>query len=81
VRAAEVEFQAIGAGIFSTRYDLVPCFPLRLHHQRRNDCVAGVALLHLSHLAEICIYAAVADELDIVEAHDALAVPVGGRVA
>jgi hypothetical protein len=43
--------------------------------------VIRIALLHLRHLAQILFHGAVADELDIVEAHDALAVPVRGRVA
>ena len=40
-----------------------------------------IALLHLGHLAQIDLDAPVADELDIVEAHDALAVPIRSRIA
>src|SRR4051795_1876335 len=40
-----------------------------------------IALLYLRHFAKIDFDAAIADEFDVIEAHDALAVPIGSRVA
>ena len=53
VRAAEVQLQAVGAGVFGARDDVVPRLALRLDHQRRDDGVLRIALLHLGDLAQI----------------------------
>ena len=81
VRAAEVELQAVGAGVFGALDDVVPGLALRFHHQRRDDGVLRVALLDLGDLAEVDLDRAVGDELDVVEAHHALAVPIDRGVA
>jgi hypothetical protein len=39
VRAAEIQLQAVGAGVFGALHDVVPGFALRFHHQRRDHGV------------------------------------------
>src|ERR1035438_2372814 len=79
--AAEIELQAIGAGVFGSLDDVAPGLALGIHHERRDDGVMGVALLDFGDLAQVGSDGAVADELDIVEAHHALAVPIQRGVA
>ena len=81
VGAAEIELEAIGAGVFGALDDVVPDFALGIHHEGRDDGVVRIALLDLGDLAEVGVDGAVADELDVVEAHHALAVPIDGGVA
>ena len=45
VGAAEVEFEAVGAGVFAALNDVVPGFALRFDHEGRDDGVVRVALL------------------------------------
>src|SRR5262249_42889346 len=81
VRAAEVELEAIRAGVFAALDDVVPGFPLGIDHQARDHSVMREALFDFGDLAEVGIDRAIADELDVVEAHHALAVPIDGGVA
>ena len=81
VRAAEVQLQAIRARVFGSLHDLVPGFALRFHHQRRDHGVLRIALLHLGDLAQIHFERTVGDQLDVVQAHHALAVPIDRRIA
>ena len=76
VGAAEVEFEAVRAGVFGALDDLVPGFAFGLDHQRRDDDVLGVAPFYFGNFAQVGLDGAVGDELDIVEAHHALAVPI-----
>ena len=39
VRAAEIEFETVGAGVFGTLDDFVPGFALGFHHKRGDDGV------------------------------------------
>src|SRR5258708_36553510 len=49
---------------------------LRFDHQRRDDRVLRKTLLYFSNLPEVDVNRAVADELDIIEAHHALILKV-----
>ena len=62
-------------------HDVVPGLALRFHHQRGDHGVLRIALLDLGDLAQVDFERPVGDELDVVEAHHALAVPIDGGVA
>ena len=64
-------WKTIGPGILRARHNLMPRLASRRHHQRRDHRVIRIALLHLCHLAQVGLDAAIADELNIVEAHHA----------
>src|SRR5262249_26594526 len=81
VGAAEVELEAIGAGVFAALDDVVPGFTLGIDHEAGDDGVVGVLLLDIGDLAQVGFDGTVGDELDVVEAHHALAVPIDGGVA
>ena len=81
VRTAEVKFEAVGSGILGHSHHLAPGLALRFNHERGDDGIAGVTLLDLGNFSEICFDRAIRDELDVIEAHHAIAVPVNGRVA
>jgi hypothetical protein len=53
----------------------------RFHHQRRDHGVLRVTLLDFGDLAQVGVDGAVADELDIVQPHHALAVPIDRGIA
>ena len=82
MRAAEVELEAIGAGIFGAFHEFMPVFA-RIHHQRCDHGVVRPALLDLGDLAKVCLRRAITDQFNIVEPHDLPAVvvdrPVAGR--
>ena len=73
MRTPEVQLQPVGARVFGRCTIVVPRLALRLDHQRRDHRVFRIALLHFCDLAQIHIERPVADQLDIVEAHHALA--------
>src|SRR4029077_19561595 len=50
VGAAEIQLEAIGAGVFGTFDDVVPDFAFGIHHQGRDDGVIRVTLLDLGDL-------------------------------
>ena len=81
VRAAEVELEAVGAGAFGALDDVMPGLALGFDHERGDDDVLGVAALYFFDLAEVDFDGAIADELDVVQAHHLLAVVVDGGVA
>ena len=81
VRAAEVQLEAVGAGVFCALHDVMPGLALALHHQRGDHDVLRVAPLYLRDLPQVDLDGAVGDELDVVEAHHAPAVPVDGGIA
>ncbi len=81
VRAAEVQLQTVGAGVFGALHDVVPRLGFGLDHQRGDDGILGIAALDLGNLAEVDVDGAVGDELDVVETHHALAGEVDGGVA
>ena len=76
VRAAEVELDAVGAGVVAPGDDLVPGLALRLDHEARHDRLVRVAPLDLADLGEVDVGRAVADELDVGDADDPPAVDV-----
>src|SRR5579885_1012343 len=81
VRAAEVEFEAVGAGILGLLHDFVPGFALGFDHEGSDDGVPGIAFLYFGDFAKVDVERAVGDELDVVEAHHALAVEIDGGIA
>src|SRR5512146_1676322 len=74
VRTAEVQLDAVGAGVVHLRDDVVPGLGLRLDHERDDDSLVRIALLHLGDLAEVDVRRSVADELDVREPDDPPAV-------
>src|SRR5207245_3413146 len=70
MRAAEVELEAIGAGVFGPFHEFMPALA-RIDHQRSDDSVIGPAFLHFGNFAEIGLDGAIADQLNIVEANHA----------
>ena len=82
VRAAEVQFQSIGAGVFCTLHDVVPDVSrlLSTMSEAMTTCF-GIAALDLGDFLQVDFDGAVGDELDIIEAHHAPAFPVDGGVA
>ena len=81
VRATEVELKAVCSGIFCALNNIVPGFALAFDHERRDDYVVRIPPLCFRHLLQIDLDGAVGDELDIIEAHHAVAVPVDGGIA
>ena len=79
MRAAEVELEAIGAGVFGPFHEFMPALA-RIDHQRSDDSVIGPAFLHFGNFAEIGLDGAIADQLDIVEANHAHGPDVHGRI-
>jgi hypothetical protein len=67
VRAAEIEFDAIGAGVLDARQDRLPACFLARHHDRDDHRPVGPALLDLGDFAQIDLEIAVGDQLDVVE--------------
>ena len=80
VRAAEVQLEAVDAGVLAPLDEDLPVV-LRLGHQRRDDDVLRVALLDLADLAEVHLERAIGDELDVVEPHQLAAVVVDAAEA
>ena len=81
VGAAEVQLEAVGAGVFGALDDVVPGFALGIDHQGGDDGVLGIALFDLGDFAEVDFDGAVGDQLDVVQAHHALAVPIDRGIA
>jgi len=81
VRAAEVQLDPVGAGVFRLLHHLVPRFPLRFDHQRRDHGMLRVVTLDLGDFLEVFGDRPVADELDVVEAHHPVLPEVHGTVA
>ena len=61
--------------------NVVPGLALALDHERSDDHVARIAPLDFGHLLQVDLDGAVGDELDVIEAHHAAAIPVDGGVA
>src|SRR6185437_13419324 len=81
VWAAKVELEAVGAGALGTLDDVVPDVAFGFDHERSDDDVLRIAALYFFDLAEVDFDGAVADELDVVQAHHFLSVVVDGGVA
>jgi hypothetical protein len=77
VGTAEIQFEPIRARVFGSvsRWSC-QAVAIRLYHQRRNHGVMREALFDLRDLAQVYIQRAVGDQLDVVQSHHALAVPV-----
>src|SRR6185437_13205942 len=61
--------------------DVVPGLAVGLDHEGDDEGVVGIFLLNFLDFAEVVFDGAVADELDVAEAHDAAASEVYGGVA
>jgi hypothetical protein len=81
MRAAEVELEAVAAGVLHPLDHLVPALLIALDHQRDHQRVVGELLFDLADLGQIVLEGAVGDQLDIVEAHDLAPVIVDRAVA
>ena len=81
VRAAEVEFDAVGAGVLHHRQDALPGLLFAGHHQRHREGAVGPVALDLTDLAQIVGQHAVGDELDVVEADQVACRPQQRAVA
>jgi hypothetical protein len=81
VRAAEIKLQSMGAGIFYLFDQLVPALPVIIRHQRDDHRPVGEEADTFPDLPEVDLQRPVADQLDIIQAHDTAAVIVDGGVA
>src|SRR5450755_3783357 len=80
MRTAEIQFEGVRASLLGAAHHLVPGLTLRLNHKRSDDQVLRIALLDFVNLAKINLGWAVADQLNIVEAHDLDAVKIDSAV-
>ena len=80
VRAAEIQLDAVRAGIRGALHEFMPAFA-RVHHQRGDHRAVRPALLDLGDFAEIGLRRTVADELDVVEARHARRSQIQRRIA
>jgi len=68
VRAAEVEFDAVGAGVFHERQDGFPALLLARHHQRDDHGAIRPVAFDAFDLFEVGVQRPVSDQLDVVQA-------------
>ena len=81
VRAAEVQFDAVGPGVLRPLRDLVPGLAVRFDHERDEQGMVRIRLLDAGDLAQVVVERAVGDEFDVVEAEQLSAVVVDAAVA
>ena len=74
VRAAEIELDAVGAGLLDQRQDALPARLLARHHQRDDERAVRPVALDLLDLAQVDVERPVGDQLDVVEADQAAVV-------
>ena len=70
VRAAEVEFDAVGTGVVDPADHVVPGLGLGLDHQRDDHGLAGVPPLDVGDFGQVGLDRAVADQLDVGQADE-----------
>ena len=70
VRAAEVELDAVGAGLLDRGQDRLPARLVAGDHERDDHRAVGVVALDDLDLAEVGLQRPVGDELDVVEAEE-----------
>ena len=63
-------------GTIYQQHNLVPRLMLRLHHQRRNHCVLRISFFDLRNFAQVHFQRAVRNQLNVVQPHHSLAVPI-----
>ena len=78
--AAKVQFESIRAGVLGALDHAVPGLAGRFNHQRRDYGMVWITLLHFVDLAQIRLNGTVTNELDVIQAHHAVAVPIHRRV-
>ena len=71
VRAAEVEFDAIGTHVLDHRQDALPAFFHAGHHQRDDHRAVGPVAFDAANLFEVLRQRAIGDQLDVVQADHA----------
>ena len=71
VRAAEVEFDAVAAGLLDLLQDPLPARLLAGHHQRDEEAAVRPVALDPLDLLEVHFKLAVGDQLEVVEADQA----------
>ena len=81
MRAAEIQLDAVGAGVLRLLGDLVPGLARRLDHQRDEERPIGIRLLDPRDLLEVDVERAIGDQFDIIEPHHLSAVVIDGAVA
>ena len=79
VRAAEVELDAVAAGVLDLRQDRLPGLLVARHHQRDDERAVGPVALDLADLVEVDLERPVGDQLDVVEADHAPVVRMRAR--
>ncbi len=80
VRAAEVEFEPMCAGVLHLFYEFVPTVFIVVRHERNNHCMVGKFFEYFTNFFKVNVERTVADEFDVVEAHHPLSAKVDGRV-
>src|SRR3989344_2370070 len=68
VGAAEVEFDAIGAGVFHERQDVLPALLLARHHEGDDHGAVRPVAFDALDLFEVGVQRPVSDQLDVVQA-------------
>ena len=81
VRAAEIELDAVGAGVLDPGQDAGPGILLAGHHQRDHDGAVGPGALDRLDLVEVGLQRAVGDQFDVVEPQQAAVGAVDHAVA
>ena len=79
VRAAEIQLDAVAAGVFHPRQDALPAFLGARHHQADHHRAVRPVALDLLDLVQVDLQRPVGDQLDVVEAGDPRAVVADAR--
>ncbi|MPL84611.1 hypothetical protein SDC9_30576 [bioreactor metagenome] len=69
MRAAEVQLDAVGAGVLDMAEDRLPALLVAGHHQRHHERPVGIVALDRLDLAQVDLERAVGDQLDVVDPH------------
>src|SRR5262249_46342536 len=81
VRAAEIQLDAIRAGVLRPLDNVVPRFALRLDHERNEERMTGVSFLDAGDLLQVDFERAVTDQFNVVQAHHLAAVVIDAAIA
>ena len=81
MRASIVQLDTVSAGILDAADDVVPRFPLRLHHRGDDHRAVRPRPLHLGDLPQIDFERPIGDQLDVVDGEHLLIARVPGSVA
>ena len=76
IKRGVARFQHVGTGVFGATDDVVPRFALRFNHERCDHEVLRVALFYFRDFAEVHFDGAIADELNVIQAHHLNAIQI-----